>query len=160
VSGAARWVVGLVVAAAVVLAGVASLLFGVAVAVARDSAGAGLTGQAPATVLATDHRDDGGTTLRVRFDPAEGRTTDADVDWRATDAPRAGGRLTVAFDPGDPARDPRPFQDVDPTGGWAAEWQPVPWYAGAGLGAVAALVAVVATGRWAARARVARPPRE
>jgi hypothetical protein len=144
-------VAGLVVAAALVLAGVSSLLVGVAVAVARDSAGAGLTGQAEATVLATDYTDDGATIL-VRFEPADGEATQADVEWTATDAPRPGETFTVAFDPGDPARDPRRFQDVDPTGGWAAEWQPVPWYVGAGLGAALALVTVVATARWAGRA--------
>jgi hypothetical protein len=154
-----RWVIGLTVAAAVVLAGVASLLVGLAVAVGRDSAGAGLTGQAEATVLATDYTGDGARVL-VRFEPAEGEATEADVAWTASDAPRPGDHLTVAFDPGRPARDPRPFADVDPTGGWAAEWHPGPWYAGGALGAVAALVAVVATGRWAARARAARPARE
>jgi len=159
VSRAARWAVGLALAAVVALAGVASLLVGLAVAVGRDSAGAGLTGQAEATVLATDYTEDGARIL-VRFEPAAGEPTEAYVDWKASDAPRPGDHLTVAFDSGRPARDPRPFADVDPTGGWAAEWQPVPWYAGAGLGAVAALVAVVATGRWAARARVARTPRE
>jgi len=151
-------VVGLVVAAGLVLAGVASLLVGVAVAVARDTAGAGLTGQARATVLATDYTDDGAT-VRVRFAPADGASTEADVDWTATDAPRPGDLFTVAFDPGDPARDPRPYEDVDPTGGWAAEWQPTPWYVGGALGAGLALLTVVATSRWVARAARTRPRR-
>ena len=157
-SATARWVVGVVLAAAVALAGVASLLVGVAVAVARDSAGAGLAGQAEATVLATDRTDDG-VTVRVRFAPEDGATTEAVVDWTAGDAPRPGDHVAVAFDPGRPAHEPRPFRDVDPTGGWAAEWHAAPWYAGGALGAVVALVVVVTTGRWAARARPARPPR-
>jgi hypothetical protein len=145
--GALRWVTGLVVAAVLALAGVASLLVGVAVAVARETAGAG----------ATEHTDDGAT-VRVRFAPDDdGTTTEAEVDWTATEAPSRGEELTVAFDPGDPAREPRPFEDVDPTGGWAAEWHPVPWYAGGGLGAGLALLTVVVTSRWVARAT--RSPR-
>jgi hypothetical protein len=70
----------------------------------------------------------------------------------STDAPRPGDTLSVAFDPGDPAHDVRPFDEVDPTGGWAAEWQPLPWYAGGVLGAAVALLVLVATARWAGRA--------
>ena len=144
-----RWVTGLVVAAGLALAGVASLLVGVAVAVARDGAGAGLTGQAHATVLATDFTD-GATNVLVWFDPGDGATTSADVEWTATDPPRPGDQVTVAYDPDDPAR-ARPAADVDPTGGWAAEWQPAPWYVGGGVGLFLALATVVAAARWAAR---------
>jgi hypothetical protein len=150
VSSRVRWAGGLALAAVVAVAGVASLLVGLAVGLARDSAGAELTAQADATVLAMADTDDGAT-LRVRFAPAPGTSLETDVTWTATDAPRPGDRLTVAYDPGDPSL-ARPYADIDPTGGWAAEWHPAPWIAGGVIGGLAAVGIVVVTARWASRA--------
>lgn len=152
-STSARWVAGTLLAVAMVLAGVSSALAGVAIALARDSAGADLTGQATARVEGA--RDDPGeirTDLTVTYRPPGGGEVRTVVAWHASDAPRPGGTLTVAYDPAHPA-DARPFGEIDPTGGWAAEWHPLPWLAGGGLGLAAALAVLVATSRWARRRR-------
>jgi hypothetical protein len=150
-----RWVLGLVMAAVLVVAGVTTLLVGVAVAVARDSAGAGLAGQAPATVLEARSRGSGtdgfATDLEVRFTPAGGAALVTGVRWNGSEAPRVGDRFTVAYDPGDPDH-VRPFDEIDPTGGWAAEWHPAPWIVSGALCVLLALLAVWATSRWARRA--------
>jgi hypothetical protein len=157
---AARWALGLTLAAVLGLAAIGALGTGLVVAAAQAWSGVGLTGRATASVLSVEPRetyDD----LRIRYD-AGGRARTATLTWTASDTPPPGALIEVAYDPDDPGQ-VRHVSEVDPDA-WSAGWHPELWilagtvllHLGTAAVAITAILALKAPPR---PARPPRPPR-